>query len=166
MNSGKQSPAYFGTIPRTRLFLGVPISSAQWEEKNNLKARGEKKEPPKKTRDSIKKKKRQKRLDDFLLNCRKPFNWQALSSTELPGLSNNCYYAAVWAVFTYSMYCTVQYPLMTGAFTILGPPFNWTYSNLPAILYLSEVITGDTPLCLLAHPHYRDYFKVTVIRDL
>lgn len=49
MQSGKQSPAYFGTIPRTWLFLGVLISSAQCEEKNNLKAVGGKR-PPKKTR--------------------------------------------------------------------------------------------------------------------
>lgn len=44
MHSGKQSPAYFGTIPRTRLFLGVLILSAQREEKNNLKVK-EKKKP-------------------------------------------------------------------------------------------------------------------------
>lgn len=54
MQSGKQSPAYFGTIPRTWLFLGVLISSAQCEEKNNLKA-VEGKRPPKKTRDNVKK---------------------------------------------------------------------------------------------------------------
>lgn len=33
MHSGKQSPAYFGTIPRTWLFLGVQIYPAQWEGK-------------------------------------------------------------------------------------------------------------------------------------
>lgn len=43
MHSGKQSPAYFGTIPRTRLFLGVLILSAQREEKNNLKVKEKKK---------------------------------------------------------------------------------------------------------------------------
>lgn len=61
MHSGKQNRAYFGTIPRTRLFLGVLISSAQWEEKNILKAReGEGGAPPKKTRDGIKKRKSRK----------------------------------------------------------------------------------------------------------
>lgn len=40
MHSGKQSPAYFGTIPRTWFFLGVLISL---EEKNNLKAKRGKK---------------------------------------------------------------------------------------------------------------------------
>lgn len=46
MHGGKQSPAYFGTIPRTRLFLGVLISLEQLKEKNNLKAKEERKPLP------------------------------------------------------------------------------------------------------------------------
>lgn len=49
--------------------------------KNNLKAKGEKKNPPR--RQALKKKQKdwEKREDDFLLNCRKHFNWQDLFST-------------------------------------------------------------------------------------
>lgn len=97
---GNKAPAYFGTIPRTRLFLGVLISSAHWEEKNCLKAEEKKREPPKKTRDSIKK--QAEKAGWFPLQSQKHFNWQAPLSTELWGLSDNCYCAAVRAVFTYT----------------------------------------------------------------
>lgn len=65
---GNKAPAYFGTIPRTKLFLGVPILSAHWEEKNNLKAEEKKENPPRRQDTALKK--RQKRQDDFLFNRR------------------------------------------------------------------------------------------------
>ena len=64
---------------------------------------GRKKEtpPPKKTRDSTKKKRAEK-AGWFPPQSQKHFKWQALLSTELWGLSDNCYCAAVRAVFTYT----------------------------------------------------------------
>lgn len=84
---GNKAPAYFGTIPRTRLFLGVLISSAHWEEKNNLKV-GEKKRdpPPPRRQETALKRKGQKRQDDFLLNRRSTLNdkhFWAQSSEDL-----------------------------------------------------------------------------------
>lgn len=71
MHSGKQSPAYFGTIPRTRLFLGVLILSAQREEKNNLKVKEKKKQQNPIPQDKKKQSKRlRERQDNFLFNFR------------------------------------------------------------------------------------------------
>lgn len=71
MHSGKQSPVYFGTIPRTRLFLGVLILSAQREEKNNLKVKEKKKQQNPIPQDKKKQSKRlRERQDNFLFNFR------------------------------------------------------------------------------------------------
>lgn len=70
MHSGKQSPAYFGTIPRTRLFLGVLILSAQREEKNNLKVKEKKNQNPIPQDKKKQSKRLRERQDNFLFNFR------------------------------------------------------------------------------------------------
>lgn len=85
MHSGTQSPAYFGTIPRTRPFLGVLISSARGEEKNNPQSEGKKKTAHQEEKNTAQETERKGRIifSSIAESARTDRYFSALSSQDL-----------------------------------------------------------------------------------